>query len=296
MQIKRIVQFFALSASTIALATSPKVFYVNPSQISGGYTFSNPGTYVLTDDAIVTSSISLSADVIFDLNGKTLTADSTFTPATALVLLNGNNTAVKNGLLDGGNPTSYAMFGVETAGGIINASVSGVTVVNVSTNNKSIGIFVSGSGSTGVRIDACEVINSFSGLVVGNTDSCWVTNTECSFNMADGFDFGRAGGSTGRCFVSNCVANGNIAIGFNILFNSIVSVKNCSAEDNSSWGFQLSAANTTSQFRGNIAYGNGGTGADKNYSGSIGFIAVSNTSVIPENETLNLGFNNISIT
>ncbi len=235
----------------IGSATATPLFYVSPQEIASGATFSQPGKYILTDDATVTGALNITGtNVIFDLNGKTVTAGSALT---FLVVVTSSNTVIKNGVLDGGGLTG-ALTGIVTEPiAINNILLSGLNLVNF-LNPPGIGINVQ-SNNTAVRIDGCQVLTSGNGIIFNSGDKGWITNCECSFNANVGFDFM----SSYSSFVSNCVANSNGGVGFNVEGTSVVTIKNSSAEENGNWGF--SVANTDSQLRGNIAFGNNGIAA-----------------------------------
>lgn len=256
---KKIIALVSLLSFIHIAATTP-VFYVSPQQISAGFTASLAGTYVLTDNATLSSTLSLNADnVIFDFNGKTITADAN--PKKLLHVGSFNNIAVKNGTLDGALLESGKGIYVDVSSS--NVSISNMTITRVQDDDgNGTGIYVD-AGSTAVRIDGCSIIYSGTGLVFDGGSKGWVTNCDASFNAGEGFSFI----NSCTAFINNCIANNNDGIGFYVDSTSEVVLKNSSAELNADYGF--SVASTTSQLRGNIAFGNGGrvscSTSDNNY-------------------------------
>ncbi len=280
MKIKKIVQLIALSATTIVLAEVNPVYYLCQKQIVNGFTMSNPGTYVLTDDATITGALNITGtNVIFDMNGKTITDNTGVT----VFSLTGKNITVQNGTISGMAPNGGTTIGVLITHGPV-ASINGIDFINCF-----YGVNVSGvTGATEVTIrnctaDSCENAFYLNSDTEARIEACSVDS------CANGFTFA----SSTKAWVNNCVANFGIT-GFFVNASSSVVVQNCKAYMNSSVNFQSDASYSSALFLGNIAFNATDAG---NYAGMNvpPFYSITNTSFPVGTSTFDQGLVNYSI-
>ncbi len=260
MEIKKIVQMFALSASTIALG-SP-VYYVSKAQLQdpAGYTAAVQGLYIVTEDASVTHQILISApNVVFDLNGKTITDIAGIRP---VIEVSANNSVVKNGTIIGqGFTTGLSVDGQTVVSDIVffngfrgmQTGFSGGSsrFERCSAYNCSEGFW---NDSIGLEIQDCTAVscgfagfhNAFfnaslkgctakfcsNGILFDNGTYGTVTDCEAIFGTT-GISFGTGTSAT----VTNCELNFNSADGLDVSDTSTVLVYNSVANGNGGVGF-----------------------------------------------------------
>lgn len=262
MEIRKLVQLLSLTASTVAMASSP-VIYLGQGQVASGYTVPASGTYILTDNVTINGPITLGYDdVVFDLNGKTINGGGQNIDA---IDVTGLNVTVKNGKI--------RYIGSANKGIYIEAGADDALVTDIVVQNCGTGIDVN---ATNASINNCTALSNGTGIEFQAGTSGSVTNSEISYSTSDGIDID---GGTTYVFISSCVANVNGGVGFNAQNTSETSlaiIKNCTAQGNTSWGFQT--ASNYAQVRGNIGFGNNGTGgaagSDNNYNLAIGTLAI----------------------
>lgn len=257
MQIRRIIQLCGLGVSAIAMASSP-VTYLSPSQVeAGGLLLSNPGLYIMTDDASSAAAniIISGANVVLDMNGKTISSNQN-----PVIDIEAQNVTVKNGTINQFSFTDAPQTGIGIAS-FVYAVINCVQVIGMPLY----GIGVD-AGATAF-ISGCKLLGNVGAGIgfaanTGTPTASWVTNCEIS-NGGDGIDVA----SGWIAYIDRCFASNNIGVGFNYETGASGVIKNSTAEFNGSWGFET--ATTTVQVRGNIGFGNAGTGgsstADVNY-------------------------------
>ncbi len=115
-----------------------------------------------------------------------------------------------------------------------------ITGPGTSTGAGDDGIFVDGATNVVIKNGTIEQIDGI-GIRINNSTSIFLDDILCRSNAVDGFNVTVTGNR--HCSIANCRSEGNDAEGFFDAGGSTISYKNCTAFNNGSDGFDLTANN-----------------------------------------------------